>query len=179
MFLVATLFSSVTVRRRGTEEDTVKAIAAARSALEGWKTTPLRTRIDAVESFLARYEGRREEINDRLVLELGCTRAFATAVQSPSPIVHGKTLISLLKKKDGEDQGEKFEWERSAGKCTVVKEPVGVVGGITPWNYPINQIVLKVIPALLAGCTFVLKPSEVTPLVAYSVCEAIHESGCL
>eukprot|EP00531_Pseudo-nitzschia_arenysensis_P001966 CAMPEP_0116115236 /NCGR_PEP_ID=MMETSP0329-20121206/399_1 /TAXON_ID=697910 /ORGANISM="Pseudo-nitzschia arenysensis, Strain B593" /LENGTH=518 /DNA_ID=CAMNT_0003608655 /DNA_START=239 /DNA_END=1795 /DNA_ORIENTATION=- len=161
----------------GTEEDTLKAIEAAKNALPAWskETTP-KERWDYINAFLERFVAadRVEEIVERLAVELGCTKAFAKNVQHVAPHYHTKTILDLLDKNKGDSS---FEWEEAAGTCTIVKEPIGVVGAITPWNYPLHQIALKVIPALLAGCTVVLKPSEVTPLSAYSFAEAMDEAG--
>jgi len=159
---------------KGTEADTTKAIAAAKAALPSWKVLPLEQRINYIKTFLQKFEGHREEIVNRTIVELGCTRTFANDKQTNALVGHTMTLLSLLEKKD--NAPAEFEFEYAAGTCTVVKEPVGVVGCITPWNFPLHQLALKVIPALLAGCTVVLKPSEVTPLVAYSVAEAFHEA---
>ncbi len=163
----------------GTEEDTIKAIEAAKNALPGWsKDTTPRERWDYINAFLERFvsDDRVNEIVNRLVVELGCTKAFARNVQHIAPHYHTKTILDLLDN-TGDSTDGNFEWEHSAGSCTVVKEPIGVVGAITPWNYPLHQIALKVIPALLAGCTVVLKPSEVTPLCVYSFAEAMDEAG--
>ena len=158
---------------RGTRDEALAAIGAARRSKRGWShgTSP-RERLDHIRLFLERFRspGRVDEIVDRLAVELGCTRAFARNVQAMAPIYHTQTLLDLL-------DGGAFAWEEAAGRCTVAREAVGVVGAITPWNYPLNQITLKVIPALVAGCTVVLKPSEVTPLVAYSFAEALEEAG--
>jgi len=155
---------------RGTEDDTKKAIAAAKAALPEWKNeTSVETRIKYIEKILKVFEKYREEIVERTVAELGCTVQFANDVQANAFVGHTKTLVDLLS-----TEGE-FQWEVPAGKITVVKEPIGVVGCITPWNYPLNQIAAKIIPALAAGCTVVLKPSEVTPLVAYTVAQILHE----
>jgi len=169
---------------RGIEEDTLKAIAAAKKALPGWRRTSVKDRLEYIQAFLDKYESNhREEINDRLTVELGCTKTFANLVQTSCLTYHTQTLLNLLGGGGGgggggdKQKGGSFDWEYAAGTCTVVKEPIGVVGAITPWNYPLNQMALKIIPALAAGCTVVLKPSEVTPLVAYSVAEAFSEAG--
>ena len=165
----------------GTEEDTITAIEAAKNALPQWsKNTTPRERWNYINAFLERFkaDSRIDEIVDRLSVELGCTKAFARNVQHVAPIYQITTILDLLDNNgDCSDGKSDFEWEYSAGFCTVVREPVGVVGTITPWNYPLHQIVLKVIPALLAGCTVVLKPSEVTPLSAYSFAEVMDEIG--
>lgn len=164
----------------GTMEDTLKAIEAAKQAKDGWgrETTP-RERLDHIRLFLEAYRSdhRLDEIVDRLSVELGCTRAFANDVQAMNPAHHTQTLLDLLDPDESAGAPPAFAWEEAAGRSTVVREAVGVVGAITPWNYPLNQIALKVIPALVAGCTVVLKPSEVTPLVAYSFAEALEEAG--
>mmetsp|Transcript_59243 Transcript_59243/g.68162 ORF Transcript_59243/g.68162 Transcript_59243/m.68162 type:complete len:592 (+) Transcript_59243:178-1953(+) len=160
---------------KGTERDTTKAIAAAKAALPSWKALPLAQRITYIKSFLQKFEGHREEMVNRTIVELGCTKTFANEKQINAMVGHTLTLLSLLEAKEEKAPAE-FEFAYAAGTCTVVKEPVGVVGCITPWNYPLHQIALKVIPALLAGCTVVLKPSEVTPLVVYSITEAFHEA---
>lgn len=165
---------------RGTEDDTLEAIKAAKNALPSWSrdTTP-KERLEFIRVFLEHFQSnhRVDEIADRLAVELGCPKAFAKNVQTMALVYHTQTLIDLLDDDDSRGSDASFKWEYSAGSCTVVKEAVGVVGAITPWNYPLNQIALKVIPALVAGCTVVLKPSEETPLVAYSFAEAIDAAG--
>lgn len=169
---------------RGSKEDTLRAIEAALRARLDWSHgTTLRERLDYARVFLERFrsEERIDEIVDRLSAELGCTKSFARNVQVMAPIFHTHTLLELLDNNNNNNNDnnndDAFAWEEAAGQSTVVKEPIGVVGAITPWNYPLNQIVLKVVPALIAGCTVVLKPSEVTPLVAYSFAEALDEAG--
>jgi aldehyde dehydrogenase (NAD+) len=165
---------------RGTEDVTLRAIEAAKNALPMWsrQTTP-NERLNCIKVFLERFqsEHRIDEMVDRLSVELGCTRALARNAQIMAPVYTTQALLDLLDNDGSRDGNPSFEWEYSAGNCTVVKEPIGVVGAITPWNYPLHQIAIKVIPALVAGCTIVLKPSEVTPLTAYSFAEAIDEAG--
>lgn len=173
---------------KGTNADTLEAIAAAKAALPNWsRQTTAKERIEKIKMFLKHFHSkeRREEINDRLMVELGCTAKLARTAQSGSVPFHADALLELLEdtRSNGNDNNNEtnasaFEWEYAAGKCTVVREPIGVVGAITPWNYPLSQIALKLIPALIAGCTVVLKPSEVTPLVAYSIAEVIDETNC-
>ncbi|CAE8653727.1 unnamed protein product [Polarella glacialis] len=152
----------------GSKKDAEKAILAARAAFASWSTTPLVARKEYIKKFMEAHKRRRAETIGWLTKELGCTAAFAEGLQANFVELHGATLLGAI---DG------VIWYEAAGKVTVVKEPVGVIGAITPWNYPLNQIALKVIPALLAGCTVVLKPSEVTPCCAYIVAEAMHEAG--
>jgi len=152
----------------GSKEDMEKAIKAARAAFSSWSATPLAKRKELVAKFCDIHKKRKEETVAWLIKELGCTTSFANNVQAEMLNWHSSTLMAAI---------DDVKWYEGCGKTTVVKEPVGVVGCITPWNYPLNQISLKVIPALLAGCTVVLKPSEVTPCCAYIVAEAIHEAG--
>jgi acyl-CoA reductase-like NAD-dependent aldehyde dehydrogenase len=168
---------------RGSEEDTILAIKAAKDAFQVWREVPLSKRIQLIRMFLSKFEAKRDEIVNRLTVELGCTTKFARQVQFGASVVNVKTFLRLLEdcssnnnKGNSKSAGNRFEFEYSAGRCTVVKEPIGVVGAITPWNYPPLQILLKVVPALLVGCTVVLKPSEVTPLCSYSVVEAFDEA---
>merc|ERR1719443_2220450 len=139
---------------------------AARAAFPGWMATPLAERKEYVKKILDNFEKKKPEVVEDLMKELGCTRAFATDVQTNLPKWHGEALLSKI---DEVKLAEQF------GEVTVVKEPIGVIGCITPWNYPLNQISLKILPALAAGCTVVLKPSEVAPLNAYMWTEAVIE----
>jgi len=152
----------------GSKADVERAIDAAKAAFPAWAATPLAKRKECVSKFLEAHKKRRPETIGWLTKELGCTTAFAESVQANMMEWHGGTLMAAI---------DSVQWYEAAGTVTVVKEPIGVVGAITPWNYPLNQIALKVIPALLAGCTVVLKPSEVTPGCAYVVAEAMHEAG--
>jgi len=152
----------------GSVEDTNAAIAAAHAAFEGWAATPRATRKALVTKIVENYTKHMPEVITWLTKELGCPPNIAKYAQAPAFLGHMSKAIECF---------DKVEWEKPAGKCTVVKEPIGVVGAITPWNWPLNQIALKVGPALLAGCTVVLKPSEITPINAYLVTQAIHEAG--
>jgi len=152
---------------KGSKADAEKAIAAARAAFPAWSATPLPKRKEYIEKFLEAHKKKREETVSWLMKELGCTRAFSN-VQFSMMEGHGRALLEGI---------DTVQWAEASGTCTVVKEPIGVIGCITPWNYPLNQIACKILPAMLAGCTVVLKPSEVTPVCAYLVAEAIHEAG--
>jgi len=152
----------------GSVEDMDLAIKAAREAFKTWSVTPLAERKAHVAKIVEVFKTKKPQVVDALTKELGCTTAFATHVQTMMPEWHGGALLSKI---------DEVKWATEAGSSTVVKEPIGVVGSITPWNYPLNQISLKVLPALLAGCTVVLKPSEVTPMTAYFWAEAIVEAG--
>lgn len=152
----------------GGAEDVNAAVLAARSAFTAWAEKPLSERKAALQKVLERWQQKKGTAVEWLTKELGCNVKFATQVQVNMVDMH---LGSSLKMVDL----IKFE-ERMPMGSLVVKEPVGVVGCITPWNYPLNQIAAKVFPALLVGCTVVLKPSEVTPVCAYLLAEAIHEA---
>ncbi|MFF3564185.1 aldehyde dehydrogenase family protein [Streptomyces sp. NPDC002574] len=152
----------------GTAADVDAAVRAARAAFPGWAaTTPAdrAARIAALRDVLA---ARRDEIAETVAAELGSPLAFAQAVHADLPIKVAGSYAELA-------AGHAFE-ER-IGNSTVLHEPVGVVGAITPWNYPLHQIVAKVAPALAAGCTVVLKPAEDTPLVAQLFADAVQEAG--
>eukprot|EP00930_Biecheleria_cincta_P081587 TRINITY_DN7072_c0_g1_i1.p1 TRINITY_DN7072_c0_g1~~TRINITY_DN7072_c0_g1_i1.p1 ORF type:complete len:494 (+),score=106.17 TRINITY_DN7072_c0_g1_i1:22-1482(+) len=152
----------------GSAEDANAAVAAAHAAFEGWAATPLATRKALVQRIVENYMKVMPEVATWLSKELGCPPAIASKAQAPAFVGHMSKAIECI---------DQVEWEKPAGKVTVVKEPIGVVGAITPWNWPLNQIALKIGPALLAGCTVVLKPSEITPVNAYLVTQAIHEAG--
>lgn len=160
---------------QGTEADTEHAIAAATAAFPAWSQRPSIERVGYITEFVRLVEQNKQVLVNLTVAELGCTTAFAEDVQVAALITHTHTLLDILS--SNKDDSKEFAWEEGCGtNATVLKEPIGVVGCITPWNYPCNQIALKIIPALLAGCTVVLKPSEVTPLVAYLLMEFFHAS---
>eukprot|EP00747_Dinoflagellata_sp_TGD_P164674 gnl/TRDRNA2_/TRDRNA2_184931_c0_seq1.p1 gnl/TRDRNA2_/TRDRNA2_184931_c0~~gnl/TRDRNA2_/TRDRNA2_184931_c0_seq1.p1 ORF type:complete len:483 (+),score=131.92 gnl/TRDRNA2_/TRDRNA2_184931_c0_seq1:49-1497(+) len=153
----------------GSVQDMVSAIKAAKAAFTPWMNTPLATRKSLLEKVLANWQKKKPDSIEWFQKELGCTKAFATQVQANMVDMHLGTALKLI-------DTVKFE-EKTAMGALVVKEPIGVVGCITPWNYPLNQIAAKVFPAMLVGCTVVLKPSEVTPVNAYLLAEAIHDAG--
>eukprot|EP00928_Gymnodinium_smaydae_P076941 TRINITY_DN60048_c0_g1_i1.p1 TRINITY_DN60048_c0_g1~~TRINITY_DN60048_c0_g1_i1.p1 ORF type:complete len:482 (-),score=94.40 TRINITY_DN60048_c0_g1_i1:138-1583(-) len=153
----------------GSAEDMERAIAAARAAFGPWSETPMKTRKELLGKILANWQSKKPKCIEYLQKELGCTKEFATKVQANLVDMHfGVALASI--------DGIRMEEKTPMGGL-VVKEPIGVIGCITPWNYPLNQIAAKVAPALLVGCTVVLKPSEVTPICAYLFAEAVHEAG--
>jgi len=153
----------------GSTEDMTHAIKAARAAFPGWAETPLAERKAAMGRILANWQKKKPESIKWLMKELGCTEKFATTVQANMVDMHFGTSLKVI-------DSVQFEETTEMG-AVVVKEPIGVVGCITPWNYPLNQIAAKICPAMLVGCTVVLKPSEVTPINAYLLAEAIHEAG--
>ena len=152
----------------GTAADVDRAVAAARAAFAGWSTTPVEERAAVVQRVSDGLKARRDEIAATITWEMGSPITFAQKVQAAMPRATSAGVAKLA--------GE-FAWTEEIGNSLVVREPVGVVGAITPWNYPLHQIVAKVAPALVAGCTVVLKPSEVAPLTAGILAEIIAEAG--
>jgi aldehyde dehydrogenase (NAD+) len=152
----------------GTAEDVAVAVAAAKAAFESWSTTPVEERKRYLQLIADQLTAKKNEIAALIAAEVGMPLAMATAVQAGMPAMVMASYAQLL--------GD-FQFEETIGKALVVKEPVGVVGCITPWNFPLHQVVAKVAPALAAGCTVVLKPSEVAPLTAFVLAEIIDEVG--
>lgn len=152
----------------GTAEDVERAVAAARAAFEPWSQTPLEQRVALCTAIGARLQDRAEEIAVLIAQELGCPISVSMMVQAGLPAMTFMSQEHLV---------EHLPWEQQIGNSLVVREPVGVVGAITPWNYPLHQIAAKVAPAMTAGCTVVLKQSEVTPLNAYILAEIMEEVG--
>ena len=155
----------------GSSEDTDKAIQSAKKAFETWKETSKQERVALLEKLLKIYNERYDEMTDAITTELGCPRDWCSANQTSSGASHIEDFIKRLKEfnfEPGFDKGSKNQ---------ILYEPIGVCGLITPWNWPINQIALKVVPALATGCTMVLKPSEIAPLSGMLFAEMIHEAG--
>ncbi|MGI5249453.1 aldehyde dehydrogenase family protein [Actinacidiphila glaucinigra] len=152
----------------GTADDVDTAVRAARAAFHGWAATPPAERAARIAALRDVLAARSEEIAETVTAELGAPLAFSRAVHAGLPITVAGSYAELA---------ATHPFEERIGNSTVLHEPVGVVGAITPWNYPLHQIVAKVAPALAAGCTVVLKPAEDTPLVAQLFAEAVHEAG--
>ncbi|MGW7100792.1 aldehyde dehydrogenase family protein [Streptomyces sp. NPDC054838] len=152
----------------GTAEDVDAAVRAARAALPGWAATAPAERAALIGALRDVLVARKGEIAETITAELGTTLGFAEAVHVGAPIGVAASYAELA---------ASYVFEERLGNSTVLLEPVGVVGAITPWNYPLHQIVAKVAPALAAGCTLVLKPAEDTPLTAQLFAEAVHEAG--
>jgi aldehyde dehydrogenase (NAD+) len=152
----------------GTADDVDAAVAAARAAFDGWAATPMAERGAALDRLHAALADRAGDIARTVGLELGTPLKVAKAVQAglPLTVLRGYADLASMPVEP-----------QSIGNSLVVHEPVGVVGAITPWNYPLHQVVAKVAAALAAGCTVVLKPSELTPLVAYLLFDAVAEAG--
>lgn len=156
----------------GSAADTDAAVAAAKRAFPAWAATPPAERKRYVEAILAQYEKRAEEMAQAISLEMGAPIDMSRSDQAPCLPWHLKNFLTAF---------DHIEWVRPLGPHApndrIALEPIGVVGLITPWNWPMNQVTLKVIPALLAGCTCVLKPSEESPLSSLLFAEFVHDAG--
>jgi acyl-CoA reductase-like NAD-dependent aldehyde dehydrogenase len=152
----------------GTPEDVDKAVRAARAAFEPWAATPAAERAAFLQKIHEGLKARAEEIGRTIAGEVGMPLKLATRIQAGSPIFTFALYAKML---------GSFEFEEKVGNSIVLREPAGVVAAITPWNYPLHQIAAKVAPALAAGCTVVLKPSEVAPLNAFILAEVVHAAG--
>jgi acyl-CoA reductase-like NAD-dependent aldehyde dehydrogenase len=152
----------------GTPEDIDRAVAAARAAFEPWSQRPVDERIEYVQKIVAGLAARGSEIATTIAGEVGMPLTLATAIQAGLPVATSTGVLQVAKD---------FKWEETIGNSLVVREAVGVVGCITPWNYPLHQIMAKVAPALVAGCTLIVKPSEVAPLNAFILAEVVNEAG--
>jgi acyl-CoA reductase-like NAD-dependent aldehyde dehydrogenase len=152
----------------GTEADADRAVAAARAAFEGWAATPLAERVALCTAVSQLLQERQGEISELIAREMGSPMPFAVGVQSSLPVVSFASMEQLA---------EDLPWEERLGNSLVVREPIGVVAAITPWNYPLHQIAAKVAPAMVAGCTVVVKPSEVAPLSAFVLAEIMAQAG--
>jgi aldehyde dehydrogenase (NAD+) len=152
----------------GSDADVDKAVAAARRAFDSFSRTSVEERAALLERILDEYKVRAAEMAEAISLEMGAPLSLARTAQVGAGIGHFKAAIAALRE---------FSFEERIGNSLVVHEPIGVVAMITPWNWPLNQIVSKVAPALAAGCTMVLKPSEEAPTSAAIVAEALDAAG--
>ncbi len=152
----------------GTAEDVDRAAKAATAAFPGWSQTPLEERVEFISKIAAGIQSRIPEIAALIAREVGMPVKLAARVQAGLPFATFSSIPEVVKM---------VKWEEQIGTSLIVREAVGVVGCITPWNFPLHQIAAKVAPALAAGCTIVLKPTEIAPLNAYILAEIIHEAG--
>jgi len=152
----------------GTPADVDRAVQAAYRAFPAWAATPAKDRGALLQKMAEGLQARAGEMADVISHEVGMPRTLTEPVQVGLPT--GEFI-------DNASRAASYVWQEEIGNSLVVKEPVGVVGAITPWNFPLYQIVLKVAPALAAGCTVLLKPSEVAPINAFILAEIIHEVG--
>jgi betaine-aldehyde dehydrogenase len=152
----------------GIEADAEAAIIAARAAFDSWAATSPQQRGAYLQKIADNLSARTDELAGLICGEVGMPIRLSRAIQVGSAVQNWNAYARLARE---------FAFEEKLGNSLVVREPVGVVAAITPWNYPLNQITLKVAAALAAGCTVVLKPSEIAPLNAFVLAEAIHEAG--
>lgn len=152
----------------GSEADVDKAVAAAKTAFETFSRTSREERIELLESCIETYKKHYADIANAIIEEMGAPQSLAMTAQAYTGQGHLEEALRVLRT---------FEFEEDLGEHRVFKEPIGVCGLITPWNWPVNQIACKVAPALAVGCTMVLKPSEVAPLSAYIFSQVMHEAG--
>ncbi len=152
----------------GTADDVKKAVAAAKAAFPAWSQTTIDQRVELLGKLAAGLGARMKEIGEVIASEVGMPIKLAVGIQAGLPAAISGSFVNILKS---------YKFEEQVGNSLVLREPVGVVGCITPWNYPLHQIIGKVAPALAAGCTVVLKPSEVAPLNAFVLAEILESIG--
>jgi aldehyde dehydrogenase (NAD+) len=152
----------------GTAADVDKAVAAAKKAFESFSETTIEERVALLRKIVEVYQSRYDDIVEAITTEMGAPHWLAKVAQAATGLAHLNTTIGVL---------ENYQFEEQRGTTLIRKEPIGVVGMITPWNWPINQIACKVAPALAAGCTMVLKPSEVAPFSGYLWTEILDAAG--
>lgn len=152
----------------GTATDVDRAVAAARRAFQNWSTTSRDHRADLLDRLRVNLESRQLEIAETITAEVGTPRRIAERIQAALPLTDIAFYVDLIREPQNEER---------VGNSVIVRDPVGVVGCVTPWNYPLHQVTCKLAPALAAGCTVVLKPSEIAPLTAFLLMDAVHEAG--
>ncbi|MDO9404253.1 MAG: aldehyde dehydrogenase family protein [Polaromonas sp.] len=152
----------------GSASEAASAVEAARAAFPAWSALPVETRAAFLDKVVAGLKARTDELATAIAREVGMPLKMARAVQVGGPTWHWGNFAKVARG---------FEWEKKVGNSLVVREAIGVVGCITPWNFPLSQITLKIAPAMVAGCTVVLKPSEIAPVNAMILAEIIHEVG--
>ncbi|MGA9308387.1 MAG: aldehyde dehydrogenase family protein [Candidatus Sulfotelmatobacter sp.] len=152
----------------GSVEDVDRAVAAAKRAFEAYSETGVQERLDLLRRIVEVYQSKMEEMAAAISQEMGAPSSLSRKAQAPAGFAHLLETVKVL---------EHFKFEELKGSTLMRKEPIGVCGLITPWNWPMNQIVCKVAPALAAGCTMVLKPSEFAPLSAYLFAQILDEAA--
>ena len=155
----------------GNKQDLDTAVISAKNSFNAWSISSVELRLSLLNKLKEIYQSRFSEMTNAITLEMGCPHNFASEVQTQSGLDHINDFINRLKN---------FEFEKNFDNQSnnyITHEPIGVCGLITPWNWPINQIALKVIPALATGCTMILKPSEIAPLSGILFAEMIDEAG--
>jgi aldehyde dehydrogenase (NAD+) len=152
----------------GSVVDVDKAVAAAKRAFESYSQTTIEQRLAFLRQIIQVYQARGDEMAETISLEMGAPLSLSRKAKAPAGLAHLSEIVKVL---------ESFKFEEIKGSTLMRKEAIGVCGLITPWNWPMNQIVCKVAPALAAGCTVVLKPSELAPLSAYLFAQILHEAS--
>jgi aldehyde dehydrogenase (NAD+) len=152
----------------GAPADVDKAVAAARSAFVSFSETTVPERLALLEKIIEVYRSKMDEMAETISLEMGAPPWLAKAAQAPVGLAHLTEIVKVL---------GSFKFEERKGSTLMRREPIGVCGLITPWNWPMNQVVCKVAPAFAAGCTMLLKPSEIAPLSAYLFAKILDEAG--
>ncbi len=152
----------------GTEDDVNDAILAARSAFPSWSKSSIEERQGYLNAISAAISEKGDQIAEVITSEVGTPINYSKMAMVGTPRVVARSYAKIL---------ESFEWEEEVRNSLIVKEPIGVVGMITPWNFPLHQIVGKVAPALASGCTMILKPSKEAPLNAFILADIIHDCG--
>ena len=152
----------------GAGSDVDKAVAAAKKAFGSYSETTVEERLSFLRQIIEVYRSKMDEMAETISREMGAPLSLSKAAQAPAGLRHLMEMVKVL---------EHFQFEELKGTTLLRKEPVGVCGLITPWNWPMNQIACKVAPALAAGCTMVLKPSEIAPLSGYLFAQILHEAG--
>jgi len=153
---------------QGTAEEATQAVLAARAAFPAWSALSVEERCVYIDKIVAGLKARTEEMGTAIAREVGMPIKMAKMIQVGGPIFNWGNAAKAARA---------FHWQEQVGNSLVVREPIGVVGCITPWNFPLNQITLKVAPALAVGCTVVLKPSEIAPVNAMILADIIHAAG--
>jgi aldehyde dehydrogenase (NAD+) len=152
----------------GTAHDVHRAVLAARQAFSKYSETTVPQRLELLHSIIHKYRSKIDEMADTISLEMGAPISLAKSAQAPAGLAHLTEIVKVL---------QSFQFEELKGSMLMRKEPIGVCGLITPWNWPMNQVGCKVAPALAAGCTMILKPSEVAPLSACLFTQILHDAG--
>lgn len=152
----------------GSAADVDRAVAAAKRAFESYSEVSVQDRLGLLRRIIDIYKSKLEEMATTISQEMGAPISLSRKAQAPAGLAHLLEIVKVM---------EHFRFEELRGSSLIRREPVGVCGLITPWNWPMNQVVAKVAPALAAGCTMVLKPSEFAPLSAYLLTEILHEAG--
>jgi aldehyde dehydrogenase (NAD+) len=159
---------TIAVISLGGAVDVDRAVAAAKAAFESYSETTVSDRLALLARVIEMYKSRMDEMAETISMEMGAPISLSRAAQAPAGLAHLLQIVKVL---------EYFKFEERIGSTLMRNEPIGVCGLITPWNWPMNQVVCKVAPALAAGCTMILKPSELAPLSSYLFAQILHDAG--